>query len=170
MVLASVAALNIPSNIRSSLSEQLDPRTLNFLPHTLGTSAYLQDTSSNLTRGALDVLPLLLFHAAPSINLLTALKRPFDTEVLSRTPSSSHKALCIIHDYLMVGGPLYVDGNSLSLISNTTPITNGASKLFCKFWLTKPDKMSHSLSLENSCGSEISRSRYADQVDLLRTN
>ena len=169
MVLASVAALNIPSNIRSSLSEQLDPCTLNFLPHTLGTSAYLQDTSSNLTRGALDVLPLLLFHAAPSIDLrlLTALKQPFDTEVLSRTPSSSHKALCIIHDYLMVGGPLYVDGNSLSLISNTTPITNGASKLF---WLTKPDKMSHSLSLKNSCGSEIFRSRYADQVDLLRTD
>lgn len=87
-----------PSDIRLSLEEQLQ-----LFPGLFGISDYLRDMSSNLTRGALDALPLLLLHATPSINLLGALKRPFDTEVLTRTPSSSRKAMCMIHDYLSVG-------------------------------------------------------------------
>ena len=98
--------------------------------YQLGTFEYLNDTSSNLTCGALDALPLLLPHATPSISLLAALKRPFDTEVLLRTPSSSRKALCIIQDYLVVGAStVNADVNSPLLISNTILSTNRAPKL-----------------------------------------
>jgi len=171
MLLASVLHSSTPSDIRSSLREQLHQHNFYTCPYPLGISDYLEDMSSNLTRSALDSLPLLLLHATPSINLLAALKQPFDTKVLSRTPSSSRKALRIIHDYLTVRAPsvsAYADGNSPSLISNMIPITNGVKKLS---WLAKQDRTSHSQSLSNSCGNEIlDRSRYADQVDLLLSN
>ena len=98
----------MPSDIRSSLKEQF--RSLQYLLPTFGIPNFLEDISSNLTRGALDILPILLHQATPSDNLLVALKRPFDNEVVSRTPSSFCSAMGIIHDYLMVSAPtVYIE-------------------------------------------------------------
>jgi len=86
-----------------------------------------------------------------------------------RTPSSSHKALCIIHDYLVVCAPtVYTDGNSPS-ISNTIPSINRANTLI---WQASLDQTNHFLSLGDSCikkgcDLQVDSSRYADQV-LLR--
>jgi len=45
---------------------------------------------------------MLLDQTPPSIDLFTALKQPFDDDVISRTPLSFHHAMWSIHDYLMV--------------------------------------------------------------------
>ena len=102
-----------PSHIRSSLREQL--RSLKQLSQTLGIHDYLEDTCSNLTRGALDALSIFLPHAPPSDDLLVALKCRFHHKVMSRTPSSSRKALGSIHGYLMVGYHIYVRRRSYRL-------------------------------------------------------
>jgi len=87
-----------------------------------------------------------------------------------RTPSSSHKALCIIHDYLVVCAPtVYTDGNSLSLISNTIPSINRVNTFI---WQARLDQTNHFLSLgdsciEKGCDLQVDSPRYADQV-LLR--
>ena len=116
MVLTSVLDSSVSSDIRSSLLDHFMQETAVDLLHTLGVIDYLNDTSNNLTRGALDALPLLLLHATPSINLLAALKQPFNNEILSRTPPSLGKALHSIHDYLMVCAPtstVHVDATHL---------------------------------------------------------
>ncbi len=72
------------------------------LPVIFGIPRFLDDISSNLTRGAIEVLPTLLRHASPSTDLLTVLKQPFDNEVISRNSSSWCTAKADIHNYLMV--------------------------------------------------------------------
>jgi len=86
------------SDIRSSLKEQF--HSFGDLPKSIFN--YLEDMSSNLTRGALGVLPILLSQTSPSIDLFIVLKQPFDNEIISRTPSSFHNAMHSIHNYLMV--------------------------------------------------------------------
>jgi len=84
---------------RSSFSSTF---SLYDLPCALGIYGYLSDASSDLSHGALDALPILLARAPPSVDLLATLKRPFNNEVISRTPSASHRAMTSIHKYLMV--------------------------------------------------------------------
>jgi len=74
----------------------------NSLPVIFGIPDFLDDSSSNLARGAIGLLPTLLLRARPSADLLTALKQPFDSEAIWRNSSSWHKATAVIHDYLMV--------------------------------------------------------------------
>lgn len=95
--------------VRFSLQEDFHlPSLSSLLPKPLpvifGIPDFLDDDdlSSNITRGAIEVLPVLLLQASPSIDLLTALKQPFDDEATSRNPSSWHKAKVGIHHYLMV--------------------------------------------------------------------
>jgi len=74
----------------------------NSLPVIFGIPDFLDDSSSNLARGAIELLPTLLLRARPSADLLTSLKQPFDSEAILRNSSSWHKATAVIHDYLMV--------------------------------------------------------------------
>ena len=94
------ALICIESDIHSSLKEQL--HSLEWLPAQFGIPRYLKDTSSNITRGALEVLPSLLFQSPPSVKLVSSLKQPFDNEVTLMNPSSSRKARHFIHEYLTV--------------------------------------------------------------------
>jgi len=135
MVLTSVLDSSVPSDIRSSLLDHFMQETAVDLLHTLGVIDYLNDTSNNLTRGALDALPLLLLHATPSINLLAALKQPFNNEILSRTPPSLGKALHSIHDYLMVCAPtstVHVDATHPCQSASRFRIQKG--RIHCPAW------------------------------------
>lgn len=88
------------SFIISRLKQQLFH--LEFLPQTLGITQYLSDVSNNVTLGALEVLHPLLVNTPPSPDLFVALKRPFEEEVIARTPLSSRRTRGVIKDYLMV--------------------------------------------------------------------
>ena len=119
-------ALICPSDVRSYLKRRF--RSLKCLVRTFGISDYLEDLSSNLTRGALDALPILLSQAPPSVDLLTALGRPFDSEVESRTPSTSLDVMDSIRDYLMVSVPsVPTSDRLLSFTSDTIPSKNKVS-------------------------------------------
>ncbi len=143
---------SVCSDVRSFLREQF--QSLIQLQQTLGISSYLEDTSTNLTQGALDALHILLPHARPSFDLLAALKRPFDSEVMLRTPSSSRNAMGSIHGYLMVGTPYICSNhNSLPSISNMISTTNNSRMTVpwpgnCSVLL---EKMNHYLILKCFC-------------------
>jgi len=92
------------SDILSSLKEI---RSLESLPARFGIPKYLRDTSNNIARGALEALFSLLPRSPPSVDLLGALKKPFNNEVILMNPSLSRKARNFIHEYLMVGS-IYV--------------------------------------------------------------
>ena len=88
------------SDILSSLKELC---SLKRLPAQFGIPRYLRDASNNISRGALEALFSLLPQSPPSVDLLAALKKPFDNEVILMNPSLSRKARNFIHEYLMVG-------------------------------------------------------------------
>jgi len=92
--------INTHSGIHSSLRDQL--RSLKYLPARLGIPEYLRDSPNNITRGVLEVLFSLLPQCPPSVDLLAALSKPFDREVISMNTSLFRKARNFIHEYLKV--------------------------------------------------------------------
>ena len=95
------------SDVRVILQEEFNLFSMssslpNSLPVIFGIPDFLDDSSSNLARGAIELLPTLLLQARPSDDLLTALKQPFDDEAIRRNFSSWLKAKAAIDNYLMV--------------------------------------------------------------------
>jgi len=115
------ALICIKSDIHSSLKEQL--HSLEYLPALFGVPRYLKDASNNITCGALKVLRYLLPRCPLSTDLLASLKQPFNDEVISMDPSSSHRARNLIHKYLMVSGTSLVDYGLTSQHYSTTALT-----------------------------------------------